>query len=57
MVVLGNTIWRFGFPSFVLGHFLLLGMGLGLDIKWVGVSRSFDPTIIMKINEKLREGC
>ena len=32
----------FGFPSFVLEHFFLLGVGLGLDIKWAG---SFGPTI------------
>ena len=44
-VVLGSTIWWSGFPSFVLGHFFLLGMGLGLDIKWVRVPRSFGPTI------------
>ena len=29
----------------VLGHFFLLGMGLGLDMKWVGVAKFFDPTI------------
>ena len=44
-VVLGSTIWWSGFPSFVLGHFFLLGMGLGLDIKWARVPRSFGPTI------------
>ena len=29
----------------VLGHFFLLGMGHGLDMKWVGVANSFGPTI------------
>ena len=47
-VVLGSTIWWSGFSSFVLGHFFLLGMGLGLDIKWAGVPRSFGPTCIIK---------
>ena len=32
-------------PSlFVLGHFFLLGVGLGLSIKWAGVAKFFDPT-------------
>ena len=44
-VVLDSTIWWSGFPSFVLGHFFLLSMGLGLDIKWAGVPRSFGLTI------------
>ena len=28
-------------------HFFLLGMGLGLDMKWAGVLRSFDPTTVI----------
>ena len=36
-VVLGNIFWQSGFPSFVLGHFFLLGVGLGLDMKWAGL--------------------
>ena len=33
-------------PSlFVLGHFFLLGVGIGFDMKWVGVSRISGPTI------------
>ena len=50
-VILGSTIWRSGFPSFVLGHFFLLGVGLGLDIKWAGVPISFGPTPIITKNE------
>ena len=42
--VLDNVSWQFGPSSFVLGHFFLLGMGLGLDMKWVGVSRFFGPS-------------
>ena len=44
-IVLDNVSWQFGPSSFVLGHFFLLGMGLGLDMKWAGVSRFFGPTI------------
>ena len=44
-VVLGSISWQSGFPLFVLGHFFLLGMGLGFDMKWAGVPRSFGPTI------------
>ena len=40
-VVLGSTLWQFGFPSFVPGHFLLLGTGLGLEMEWAEVSRTF----------------
>ena len=29
----------------------LLGLGLGFDIKWVGVPRSFGPTLIILITE------
>ena len=42
-VVLGSIFWLSGFPSFVLGHFFLLGVGLGLDMKWTEVSRSLWP--------------
>ena len=44
-VVLGNVSWQFGLSSFILGHFFLLGMGLGLSIRWAGVTKFFDPTI------------
>ena len=39
-VVLGSIFCQSGFPSFVLGHFFLLGVGLGLDMKLAEVSRS-----------------
>ena len=32
-VVLGSISWQFGFPLFILRHFFLLGMGLGLDME------------------------
>ena len=44
-VVLGSISWQSGFPLFILGHFFHLDMGLGLDIKWVGVPRSFGPAV------------
>ena len=42
-IVLGNVFWQFGLSSFVLGHFFLLGVGLGLDMKWAGVAKFFGP--------------
>ena len=44
-VVLGNTSWQSGLSLFVLGHFFLLGIGHGFDMKWAGVAKSIDPTI------------
>ena len=44
-VVLSSISWQFGFPLFVLGYFFLLGVGLGLDLKWAGVLKSFGPTV------------
>ena len=44
-IVLGNVCWQFGPSSFVLGHFFHLGVGLELDMKWVGVAKFFGPTI------------
>ena len=47
-IVLGNVSWWFGPSSFVLEHFFLLGMGLGLDMKWAGVAKFFGPTIALQ---------
>ena len=44
-VILGSIFWQSGFPLFVLGHFFLLSMGLGLDMKWAGVPKPFGPII------------
>ena len=38
---------------FVVGHFFFLGVGLGLDMRWAGVLRSFGPTVTIIIREKL----
>ena len=53
MVVLGSTIWPSGFSSFVLGHFLLLGVGLGLDIRWAGVADPLAPQYVTNKKKKL----
>ena len=46
-IVLDNVSWQFGPSSFVLGHFFLLGVGLGLDMKWAGVAKFFGPTFFI----------
>ena len=45
-VVLGNVSWQFGLSPFIFGHFFLLGIGLGLSIKWAGVVKFLDPTLV-----------
>ena len=42
-VVLGNIFWQSRFPSFVLGHFFILGVGIGLDMKWAGLCQILQP--------------
>ena len=43
-IVLGDVSGPFGPSLFVLGHFFLLGVGLGLSMRWAGVVKFFDPT-------------
>ena len=43
-IVLDGVSWQFGLPLFILGCFFLLGMGLGLCMKWIGAVEFFDPT-------------
>ena len=43
-VVLGDVSGSLGPSLFVLGHFFLLGVGLGPSMRWVGVVKFFDPT-------------
>ena len=45
-IVLSNVSRLFRLSLFVLGHFSLLDVGLGLSIKWAGVVKFFGPTII-----------
>ena len=46
-IVLGDVSGPFGLSSLVLGHIFLLGVGLGLSIKWAGVVKFFGPTYII----------
>ena len=43
-IVLGYVSGPLGLSLFVLGHFFLLSVDLGLNIRWVGVVKIFDPT-------------
>ena len=45
-IVLGHVSRLFGLSLFVLGHFFLLGVGLGFSIEWAEVVTFFGPTII-----------
>ena len=47
-IILGNVFMLFGLSLFVLGHSSLLGVGLGLSIKWAGVVKFFDPTATLQ---------
>ena len=44
-VVLGNISWQSGLSLFILRHSFLLGIGRGLDVKRVRVTKPFGPTI------------
>ena len=48
-VILGSISWQSGLSLSFLGHFFLLGMGHGLDMKWTGVAKSFGPTNMISI--------
>ena len=45
-IVLGDVSGPLGPSLFVLGHFFLPDVGLGLSMKWVRVVKFFDPTVI-----------
>ena len=43
---------------FILGHLFLLGVGLGLDMKWAGVAKFFGPTLTiytLVLNKKIKK--
>ena len=44
-MVLGDASQQLGRSLLILGRFFFLGMGLGLDMKWAGLAKSFGPTI------------
>ena len=48
-IVLSNIYWQFEPSLFVLRHFFLFSMSLGLDVKWAGVAKFFVPTIYIYI--------
>ena len=52
-VVLGDFSWQFGVSSFVLGHFFLFGVGLGLSIRWAEVAKFFDPSTLKRTKDNL----
>ena len=54
-IVLGDVSWQFGLSLFVLERFFLLGMGLGLCMKWAGAVKFFDPTLLILILKKKRK--
>ena len=45
-IVLSNVSRLFGLSLFVLDQFSLLGVGLGLSIKWAGLSNSLAPQLV-----------
>ena len=47
-IVLSNVSWQFEPSLFVLGHFFLFGMGLGLDMKCAGVAKFSSSTIALQ---------
>ena len=43
-IVLGDVSGPLGPSLFVIGHSFLLGVGLGLSMRWAGIVKFFDPT-------------
>ena len=44
-MVLGDASQQLGPSLLILGRFFFLDVGLGLDMKWAGLAKSFSPTI------------
>ena len=42
-IVLDNVSQQLGPSLFILEHFFFLGVGLGVDMRWTGVAKSFGP--------------
>ena len=49
-IVLDNVSWQFRLSLFVLGHFFLLSVDLGLSIKWAMVVKFFGLTLLFSIH-------
>ena len=43
-IFIGDVSGPLGLSLFVLGHSFLLGVGLGLSMRWAEVVKFFDPT-------------
>ena len=43
-MVLGDDSQQLGPSLLILERFFFFGVGLGLDVKWVGLAKSFGPT-------------
>ena len=43
-MVLGDASQQLGPSLLILGCFFFLGVGLGLDMKWAWLAKSFGPT-------------
>ena len=48
-IVLNDVSWQLGLSLLILGCFFLLGVGLGLCMKWARDAEFFDPTTIIYI--------
>ena len=46
-IVLDDIFGPFGLSLFVLGHFFLLGIGLGLSMRWAGIVNSLPGLSIL----------
>ena len=44
-MVLGDDSQQLGPSLLILERFFFLGVGFGLDTKWAGLAKSFDPII------------
>ena len=47
-IVLGDIFWQLGLSTLILKWFFILGVGLGLNMKWAEVARFLGPTIAPK---------
>ena len=52
-IVLGDVSRPLGLSLFVFSRSFLLGMGLELSMRWAGVVKFFDPTIVFLYETQL----
>ena len=53
-MVLGDAFQQLGPSLLILRRFFFLGVGLGFDMKWAGLAKSFGPTIYIYICSKYK---